>query len=226
MYTEAKYWYLRNHKLFWMLNNSQIKQLCIITRFKEAVKGDIIYFSDSDEPKIYFLKKGNIKIVELDENGNEQIKEVIMQGDLFGELSLDNTVKSNEFAQALTKEVAICSFLMKDFEHLMEENPNLAVSYTKFVGFKLKRLRNNYSNLISKDARHRFVSFLKDWSMREGKAEGKKITLENYLTQQDIAQVICTSRQTTVQLITDFETEKQIVYTRKQIVIENIETLK
>ena len=58
------------------------------------------------------------------------------------------------------------------------------------------------------------------------KAEGKKITLENYLTQQDIAQVICTSRQTAVQLITDFETEKQIVYTRKQIVIENIETLK
>lgn len=225
-YTEAKYWYLRNHKLFWMLNNSQIKQLCIITKFKEAKKGEVIYFSDSEEPKIYFLKKGNIKIAEVDENGVEQTKEIIQQGDLFGELGLDSSIKSNEFAQALTKEVAICSFLMSDFEHLMEQNPNLAVSYTKFVGFKLKRLKNNYSNLISKDARTRLVYFLKDWANREGKAEGNKVILENYLTQNDIAQIICTSRQTATQLLNELETAGMISYNRKEIILEDISALK
>lgn len=226
MYTEAKYWYLRNHKLFWMLNNSQIKQLCIVSKFKESKKGDIIYFSDADEPKIYFLKKGNIKIAEVDEHGHEQTKEIIQQGDLFGELGLDGSSKSNEFAQSLTKEVSICSFYLKDFEHLMEQYPQLALSYTKFVGFKLKRLKNNYANLISKDARSRLIYFLNDWTAREGKTDGNKVVLENYLTQQDIAQIICTSRQTAVQLISDFESEGLLQYGRKEIVVPDITKLK
>jgi CRP/FNR family transcriptional regulator len=45
-------------------------------------------------------------------------------------------------------DVAICSFL-SDFEDLLR-NQNLALSYTKFVGLKMKRIKNSYANLISK----------------------------------------------------------------------------
>lgn len=41
---------------------SQIKQLCIIVGFKKAKKGDIIYFSSSDVPRIFLLKKGILKL--------------------------------------------------------------------------------------------------------------------------------------------------------------------
>jgi CRP/FNR family transcriptional regulator len=54
MYEDLKYWYLRDHKLFRTL--SFIRQLCIITGFK-AQKGEIIYFSSSDLPRIFCLKK-------------------------------------------------------------------------------------------------------------------------------------------------------------------------
>ena len=162
MYDELKYWYLRDHKLFWTLSMSQIKQLCIITGFKKANKGDIIYFSSSDVPRIYLLKKGNIKIVSVDEEGNETIKEILQKGDLFGELSLENDGDVNEYAKVLTDEVSICSFLLSDFEDLLVRNPSLALSYTKFVGLKMKRFKNNYSNLVSKDARTRLISFIKE----------------------------------------------------------------
>ena len=186
MYDELKYWYLRDHKLFWTLSMSQIKQLCIITGFKKANKGDVIYFSSSDLPRIYLLKKGNIKIVSVDEEGNETIKEILQKGDLFGELSLENDGDVNEYAKVLTDEVSICSFLLSDFEDLLVRNPSLALSYTKFVGLKLKRIKNNYANLVSKDARTRLISFIKDWAEREGIQEGKKYTISNYLTQTDI----------------------------------------
>ncbi len=58
MYEELKYWYLRDHKLFRTLSFSQIKQLCIITGFKKASKGEIIYFSSSDVPGFFYLKRG------------------------------------------------------------------------------------------------------------------------------------------------------------------------
>ena len=225
MYEELKYWYLRDHKLFRTLSFGQIKQLCIITGFKKAKKGEIIYFSSSDLPRIFLLKKGNIKIVSVDEDGNETIKDIIQKGDLFGELTLETDNQSDEYAKVLSDDVAICSFLMSDFEDLLLRNPSLALSYTKFVGLKMKRIRNSYSNLISKDAKTRLYQFLKDWADKEGKKEGNKVTIENYLTQNDIAQIICTSRQTATQLLNEMEERGMIQYNRKEIIITDISKL-
>ncbi len=225
MYDELKYWYLRDHKLFWTLSMSQIKQLCIITGFKKAKKGDIIYFSSSDVPRVFLLKKGNIKIVSIDEEGNETIKDIIQKGDLFGELELDNDRNSNEYAKALTDEVAICSFLMSDFEDLLLHNPSLALSYTKFVGLKMKRIKNNYANLVSKDAKTRLLTFIKEWAERDGKRDGNRVIIQNYLTQNDIAQIICTSRQTATSLLNELEENGLMHYGRKEIIIEDISKL-
>jgi CRP-like cAMP-binding protein len=225
MYEDLKYWYLRDHKLFRTLSFGQIRQLCIITGFKKAQKGEIIYFSSSDLPRIFLLKKGNIKIVAVDEDGNETIKDIIQKGDLFGELTLEADSQSNEYAKVLSDDVAICSFLMSDFEDLLLRNPSLALSYTKFVGLKMKRIKNSYANLISKDAKTRLFQFLKDWAEKEGKKIEDKVVIENYLTQNDIAQIICTSRQTATQLLNEMETNGTIVYSRKEIIITDIRKL-
>jgi CRP-like cAMP-binding protein len=225
MYEELKYWYLRDHKLFETLSFRQIKQLCIITGFKKANKGEIIYFSSSDVPRIFLLKKGNIKIVSVDEDGNENIKDIIQKGDLFGELTLEADEQINEYAKVLSDDVVICSFLMSDFESLLLRNPALALSYTKFVGLKMKSIKNSYSNLISKDARTRMIQFLKEWAEKEGVKLGNSVRIENYLTQNDIAQIICTSRQTATQLINELETNQILVYNRKEIFIQDITKL-
>jgi len=225
MYDELKYWYLRDHKLFRTLSFAQIKQLCIIVGFKKANKGEIIYFSNSEAPRIFLLKRGAIKIVSLDEEGNETIKDIIQKGDLFGELTLESDIQVNEYAKVLTDEVSICSFLMSDFEDLMLRNPSLALGYTKFVGLKMKRLKNNYSNLISKDAKTRLKTFIKEWAEKEGNFEENKVTLENYLTQNDIAQIICTSRQTATTLLNELVESGLLEYNRKEIIIPNVTLL-
>jgi len=225
MYEDLKYWYLRDHKLFRTLSFGQIRQLCIITGFKKAQKGEIIYFSSSDLPRIFLLKKGNIKIVAVDEDGNETIKDIIQKGDLFGELTLESDSQSNEYAKVLSDDVAICSFLMSDFEDLLLRNPSLALSYTKFVGLKMKRIKNSYANLISKDAKTRLFQFLKDWADKEGVRTENTVVIENYLTQNDMAQIICTSRQTATQLLNEMEANGTITYSRKEIIITDIRKL-
>lgn len=225
MFEELKYWYLRDHKLFQTLSFGQIKQLCIVTGFKKAAKGEVIYFSSSDLPRIFLLKKGNIKIVAIDQDGNETIKDIIQKGDLFGEIALATDLQDDEYAKVLSDDVVICSFLMSDFEDLLLRNPSLALSYTKLVGLKMKRIRNSYSNLISKDAKTRLIQFLRDWAEKEGTRTGNSVRIENYLTQNDIAQIICTSRQTATQLINELEANQYLIYNRKEILIEDITKL-
>ncbi|MEO8254705.1 MAG: helix-turn-helix domain-containing protein, partial [Flavobacterium sp.] len=92
-------------------------------------------------------------------------------------------------------------------------------------GLKMKRIKNSYSNLISKDAKTRLYQFLKDWAEKEGKRNGNTVIIENYLTQNDMAQIICTSRQTATQLINEMETKGLLQYNRKEIIIDDITKL-
>ncbi|MFV5693343.1 helix-turn-helix domain-containing protein [Flavobacterium sp. LT1R49] len=66
---------------------------------------------------------------------------------------------------------------------------------------------------------------LEDWAEKEGKRVDNKVVIENYLTQNDIAQIICTSRQTATQLLNEMETNGTLIYNRKEIVISDISKL-
>lgn len=161
----------------------------------------------------------------VDEAGNETIKDIIKKGDLFGELTLEADGESNEYAKVLSDDVAVCSFPLSDFEEVLLKCPGLELSDTKIVGLIMKRIKNSYTTLISKDAKIRLVLFLKDWAEKEGIRIENKVMIENYLTQSDIGQIICTSRQTATQLLNEMEAEGTLLYNRKEIIIADIITL-
>lgn len=217
MSSDIKYWYLRDHKLFSTLNNGQIQDLCVITRFKQAKKGEIIYLPDEPLGRIYFLKKGLIKIAQVDESGNEAIKDIIRKGDIFGELAFGDGRLNQEYAEALSKDVIICSFRVEDFEKVLRDDTSIAFHYTKLIGLKFKRLNNLYTNLIFRDVRSRLVYFLRDWAEKEGKEKEGSIFIDNYLTHQDIARLVCSSRQTVTQVLNELEQEGVLQYSRKSI---------
>lgn len=152
----------------------------------------------------------------------QTIRDFIQRGDLFGEINLVNELNFNEQAVAPNNEVSICSFLISDFKNLLLQNPRLALSYTKFVGLKMKRIKNRYSNLVSKDDGTRLVGFLEDWAENEGVKKENQYIVDNYLTQTDIAQIICTSRLSVTILFNVLEHEGLIRYNRKEFIIDNI----
>ncbi|HTF81439.1 MAG TPA: Crp/Fnr family transcriptional regulator [Cytophagales bacterium] len=227
MNTNIKYWSLKGHKLFGSLSNSQINELCIIKRFQKAKKGEVMYFTEDGVQRVYILTKGMIKIMSLDLNGEEVIRDVVHEGDLFGELHLDvGEGDDTEYAQALSSDVSVCTFKLSDFESILVKNPALALSYTKFVGLKLKRLQNKYSNLLLKDVRARLTVFLKEWAFREGCYKEGCYRLRNYLTQEDMAKIICSSRQAVTETMNKLQSEGLLDYNRKTISINDINALR
>lgn len=222
---ESRYWYLRDHQLFRNLDSAELKQICVITNFKTAKKSEIIYFAHDETNRVYLLKKGVIKIVELDADGNETVKEVIQKGDLFGQITLDET-DMDEFAVALSDTVTVCSFKIEDFEKVIQQNPSLAVKFTKLIGLRFRRLENRYSNLMFKDVRTRLLLFLEEWAEKEGTTTPEGITLKNYLTHQDLAGLICSTRQTVTQLFSEFKHNGLLDYNRTTIIIPDVKQLR
>ena len=222
---ETRYWYLRDHQLFRHLDSAELRQICLITNFKTAKKSEIIYFAHDETSRVYLLKKGVIKIVEMDADGNETVKEVIQKGDLFGQITLDDS-GMDEYAVALSDYVTCCSFKIEDFEKVIRENPSLAVKFTKLVGLRFRRLENRYTNLMFKDVRTRLLLFLEEWAEKEGTATPEGISLKNYLTHQDIASLICSTRQTVTQLFSELKHNGLLDYNRTMLLIPDVKQLR
>jgi CRP/FNR family transcriptional regulator, cyclic AMP receptor protein len=227
MLDDIKYWFLHDHQLFSILSRDENRALCLIPNFKTVKKNEIIYFSQEGEQRIYTIKKGTLKIVSVDADGKETVKEILRSGDLFGEYTFDEMPdrEQDEYAIAISEKVIICSFNLKEFEEILNKNPSLAVRYTKLVGFRIKRVSNNYSNLMFKDVKTRFALFLKDWAMKEGEGQEKNVKIKNYLTHNDIAGLICSTRQTVTTLFNEFKTDGLIDYDRSEILVFDVSKL-
>ena len=171
----------------------------------------------------YFQELEDVKTVISDYH---KVKEIIKQGELFGQFSLERSNLHGEFAQAYRDDVSLCSFNIDDFERLLKSRPDLALRYSKQVGAKLRNIENRLINLLNKDVRTRLIHFL--WQLVEqnlGENTAEGFCMPNYLTHEDIASLIGSSRQTVTTLINELEGEGILSYNRQEICFMNVKKL-
>lgn len=221
MRTEIKYLHLKQHEVTTGLTDAQILEMTEYVKVKNVNKGESIYMEDGFENRIYLLIKGRIKISEIDDRGDELIKEVLTATDIFGDVALNGGISNDEFATSFTNNTVICSYKSFDFKILMQNNPILAMNFVQHIGAKFRCLENRHSNLVFKDTKSRLISFFKDWANREGSRDGDKIKLTNYLTHSDIAGIISTSRQSVTTLLNELKDTGMLFYSRKHIEINS-----
>jgi CRP/FNR family cyclic AMP-dependent transcriptional regulator len=223
---EDKMLLIRNYDLWCQLRDGEYHDLKIEHRFMEVPKGEYIYFEAYNHNKLYFIKEGYIKIGYIDKEGRERVKEIIQKGELFGQFTLEKNNLNGEFAMAYKDKVSLCAFTIEDFEKLLKQRPELALKYSKQVGAKLRQIENRLVNLLNKDVRTRLLHFL--WQLVQQKLientpEG--FCIPNYLTHEDIANLIGSSRQTVTTLINELETEHILSYDRQQICFLDVKKL-
>lgn len=226
MGTDEKFLLLRNYDLWCHLSDEEYEELNIAHHFIEAKKGDYIYFDSHHLNKLYFLKEGFIKIGFIDDKGNEVIKEIISEGEIFGQFSLEKNNLNGEFARAYKSNVSLCSFTIEDFEILLKKKPELAVKYSKLVGKKLQRAEFRLMNMLNKDVRSRLLAFFYHLAIKNGyNSTAESFFLDNFLTHEDIAKLIGSTRQTVTTFLNQMEDEGLLKITRKKIFIPDVKKI-
>ena len=225
MNLDESFFVIRNNTLFKQLTAQECSQLNIMTGFIQPKKNEFIYFNNFSNDRLFFLKKGYVKIGYYNESGNEVIREVLQEGDVFGQIGLERYDNEGEFAQAIKENASICSFLIKDFEAILKQRPDLAISFTKLVGLKFTRLQNRLSDIVYKDVKQRLIDFLIAFANKNNLEGLDKVIIKNYLTHSDIASLIGSTRQTVTTLINILEDEKLIIFERKQITFPSLKAL-
>ena len=226
MPADEKMMVLRNYDLWCEMSDEEYEALNVSHHFIVAKKGDYIYFDSHHLNKLYFVKDGYIKIGYIDENGNEIIKEIIKEGEIFGQFALERNNMNGEFARAYKGNVSLCAFNIEDFEKLLTKKPSLAIKYTKQMGEKLRRAGFRLVNMLNKDVRSRLLAFFYNLAMMDGcNASAVSYSMENFLTHDDIAKLIGSARQTVTTFINQLEDEGLVKITRKKIALPDIKKL-
>lgn len=211
---------LKKFDLWTVLTDDEYKELHVLDNYKEFKEGAYVYFEAFNHNQIYFIKNGYIRIGYLDEKGNRVIKDILKPGDFFGQIGLETSNLNGEFAQAVKFGVSLCSFTIDNFNNLLKNKPQLAVTYSKLIGLRMKRFENRLINILQKDARTRLLLFL-DQLLRESKSRKQisefEVRVPNYLTHEEIGQLIGASRQTVTTLLNEFKEKGILDLTRKEL---------
>ena len=224
MHNNINYLYLKEHKVLEGLSRDELHEVLNHCKFTRKKRSEVIRMSEDTTTGLYFLVKVKVKISEMDTSGNSLIKNVEKEGGLFGKFGT-TSVHNYEFAQALTNEVVYFSLSSSYVKSLCQKIPILAFNLSLAMNDKLKRSEQKYSHLVFQDVKTRLVHFFKYWAKEEGKKEGSKVVIINYLTHNDIAGIISTCRQTVTSILNELKSEGYISYSRKEIIISDLSQL-
>lgn len=214
---------IRNYNLWSHLTDDEYEELNIVHNFIETARDEYVYFEAFHHNKLYFIKEGYIKIGYINDQGIEEIREIIQKGEIFGQITLEKDNLNGEFARAYKSDVSLCAFTIDDFQKLLRKKPELALKFTIQVGHKLKVIENRLVNLLNKDVKTRLLHFL--WQLiqtKHGESTGKEFTLTNFLTHEDIAHLIGSSRQTVTTILNELADEGFLHYNRHAIIFPDV----
>lgn len=221
----ANLWYFENVDLYNILCPHLVKDDQRHNDKKIYGKNEFIYFPNEWSDTIYLIASGRVKIGSYTREGDEIVKSILGEGDLFGELALAGEEKRTDYAQALDEGTAICQMDIEHLQTLMLNNKPLNLKIYKLIGLRLKKLERRIESMVFKDARTRVVEFLKDLANEKGIKVGFETMIKNHYTHKDIASLTGTSRQTVTTVLNELKEDNIINFNRRQILIRDLEQL-
>jgi CRP/FNR family transcriptional regulator/CRP/FNR family cyclic AMP-dependent transcriptional regulator len=203
------------------------KELSIIAERairKRFSKESIIVQEDDRGDSLMVILSGRVKVVLHSEEGKEIILSILKDGDFFGEMSLlDGEPRS---ATVIAMEDSTLLIIQRnDFLYQIEKNPSIAKAILAEMSRRMRRADERIGNLILLDVYGRIARFLLDLARTEGtKVEGG-VMIEKRPTQQDIASIVGTSRETVSRVLNELNRRKLISISGKSITVFGTEEI-
>ncbi|PTK65422.1 Crp/Fnr family transcriptional regulator [Staphylococcus borealis] len=212
--------YLSQINLFNELSMKELKIIDSISTMHPIQKGTIILSPNKPSETLFLLKKGNIRLYKMDQNGNELTVDLLGGGNIFGETNSLTLTNDEIYAKAMN-EVYICTINKKQFTSLLEKKPKLGVKFIDILSTKLKEMYETGQEIALDNVKDRIIALLIKLSSKFGQEDDEWKTINVKITHQDIATMIGSTRETVSILMGELKKEgivkKQFTYLKINI---------
>ncbi len=199
--------FLKKLYIFEGLKDEDIDEIAKYFHEREYKKGDYIFFEGDEEPGIYIVEDGIVKLTKETADGKTVILRLVTPGEVFGWLVLgESKPESTYTAQALV-DTKVLHISNADFVRLLTKYPAIAVKITCDASKRVLEAYDRLKSLAAEKVEGRIANLLLDLSKKIGREENGKLVINAPITRQDLAEMTGTTVETAIRIISKWKKE-------------------
>ncbi|MFE5321245.1 Crp/Fnr family transcriptional regulator [Paenibacillus sp. NPDC056579] len=204
--------YLSRIHLFRHLDREELSRLEPVTPMQRIPKGTLIAAPHEENKLLFLIKSGTVRLYRVTESGKELTVDLLGAGHLFGEIGSFTTGSGGFYAETAEDSV-ICTIGKGQFEQLITERPQLALTFIEIVSSRLKEVEELLEQMAYGSVKRRLLFLLQKLSDKFGSEPGTGeeehgwVELNVTLTQQELATMTGSIRETVADLLNGLASE-------------------
>ncbi|MBL8028482.1 MAG: Crp/Fnr family transcriptional regulator [Fibrobacteres bacterium] len=211
--------------LFSALSRQEVERLSEVVLLRSYSKGAAIVFEeDSATNAMFIIVTGKIRISVMGYEGKEAILAIMGPGEYFGEMSVIDGEPRSASAYA-AEDTDLLVLRREDLFHQLETNPRLALSMLIEFSKRLRQADTRITSLALLGVYGRIANTLIELANSRGKREGDLVVITNRPTQQEIADMTGTTRETVSRVLNRLQRSGSLIVERDKIIILKLEGL-
>ena len=190
-------------------------------------QGAPIIFQGDHSDAVFVIMQGRAKINLVTTDGYETVLTVLGPGDMFGEFEAIEGDGGPRTAGCVALEAVDCRvFRAEEFRDYLDAHPRVTVVVLRAVIRRLHVADRRRIDSGSLDTGHRLARLLLELTNQRDPIDPSAIDLDISLTQEEMASLIATSRQSLVRALTTLRSRGLITTARRKIVVRDLDGLR
>ena len=179
---------------------------------------DTIFAPGDPDNQLYFVLSGTVRLYKIYGEYKEATVALLKDGDVFGELSLQEGLWQTVFAHALT-EVRVIVVRKSVLAEAIKRDPELVMKLLSSFSERLKQSEQVIGSLLDREVSARLATLLQNLSKRFGQSNGSGMVLDVRLTHQELANMVASTREAVSKVMSEFQRNGLITMHKRKIVI-------
>lgn len=208
---------LKKIELLNSLSDDELKDISIAFVIKKVCKNELVLREEDTNNVMYMVLSGELKVIQVSEDGNEIILAIHESGEFFGEISLIDG-KTSPATVVSEKESVIALISKQDFFWLIEKHTKIR---DKLLQILCGRLRDSWEKiriLTMKDPAERIRALFLGLCHITEKSTQQGVVLHVKLTHQNIADMTGLTRETVTRILKKWQNSGKITILEKRFI--------
>jgi CRP/FNR family transcriptional regulator, cyclic AMP receptor protein len=216
---------LRSSGAFCQLPEMELRRFESIKATKAYPKGTLLYAEGQAPAGVFMLCQGRVKLSTCSPDGKVIIIGIAEPGDVLGLSAVVNNVDYETSAEVL--ELCQVNYIKKaDLLDFLHNNPEACLNAARQLGRNYQAAYRQICALgMSDSVTEKLAKLFLSWS-GNGTGGNGRVQLKNFFTHEEIAEMICTSRETVTRALRYFREEELVTLKGPDLIIHDRQRLK
>ena len=221
---ELKVGLLREVDLFAGLTPAQLKEISQTLPMQTCLVGGLVTSPDDEDERLYVVKRGRVRLYRLTPDGKQLTLEILDKGRIVGRMSWLGQELAGAYAEAV-EDALICSFTPEELRRLIDRFPSVGVNIIRYLSGRLAASEQEREIMAFRSVEQRLAARLVELLGRFGQPTAGGTAIDARLTQQELADMIGTSRETLATTITSLRERGVLEMHNQRVVVLDTEKL-